>query len=241
MRAETDQPMPQNHGVSSPSRLDDKAAAKEAFDRGKRFFNTAQYVNAAAAFRRSYELSGNPDLLFNIGQAYRLAGQNEQAIAAYRSFLREVPESPNRALAEAKLEDLQIAQLKPPIRSSPSDATAKPIVEEALIAPPVKRSAPEGASIPAWLPWTGAAITGALVVGAIAAGLSANSKFYELKRTCGVSGNGCQDSDIDALNGRARTANILWVLSGISAVGTGVVVFLDLREGQQALSMSGRF
>ncbi len=46
-------------------------------------------------------------MLFNIAQSYRLAGESEKAITAYRSFIRSAPKSDQRGLAEAKVRELE--------------------------------------------------------------------------------------------------------------------------------------
>ena len=46
-------------------------------------------------------------LLFNIGQAYRLWDRPEDAIRAYKNYLRRVPDAVNRADVEKKIADLE--------------------------------------------------------------------------------------------------------------------------------------
>jgi hypothetical protein len=47
-----------------------------------------------AGFQKSYKLSGDAALLFDVAQAQRQAGHVKEAIIAYRAFLREKPETP---------------------------------------------------------------------------------------------------------------------------------------------------
>jgi hypothetical protein len=53
---------------------DPTVRARELYLEGKRNYDLADYPRAIAAWKESYTLSGAPMLLFNIGQAYRLAG-----------------------------------------------------------------------------------------------------------------------------------------------------------------------
>lgn len=76
----------------------DKAAA--LFDEGKRHFDIGEYTAAIASWKQSYLLSSEPLLLFNIGQAYRLAGNCAQANRFYVNYKRAVPKPANRTELE---------------------------------------------------------------------------------------------------------------------------------------------
>src|ERR1700690_4301321 len=56
-------------------------------------YNLGKYADAAKEYEAAYEQTLDPNLLFNIAQAYRLAGDREKAITAYRSFIRSAPQS----------------------------------------------------------------------------------------------------------------------------------------------------
>src|SRR5262252_1876052 len=70
--------------------------AREFYSRGQIHYSLGEYDQAVAAFRRAYELSAAPGLLFNIAQAHRLNGQCKEALAVYRHFTRLVPDSEYR-------------------------------------------------------------------------------------------------------------------------------------------------
>ena len=91
---------------SSQSRPD-MTAAKEAYEDALRAFNLGMWEEAVAGFQKSYRLSGDPALLFNVGQAQRQAGHVKEAIVAYKAFLREKPETPHRKMIETKIKDLE--------------------------------------------------------------------------------------------------------------------------------------
>jgi len=60
--------------VAATAHADDgKAKAKQLYDEGLRHYNLAEYPDAIASWKESYRLSKAPLLLFNLGQAYRLA------------------------------------------------------------------------------------------------------------------------------------------------------------------------
>jgi tetratricopeptide (TPR) repeat protein len=70
--------------------------AKAIYDEGLRFYNIGEYQQAIARFKESYVVVPAPLLLFNIAQAYRLAGDCDQALRSYRTYLREVPKPANK-------------------------------------------------------------------------------------------------------------------------------------------------
>jgi Tetratricopeptide repeat/PEGA domain len=97
-------------------------------------------------------------------------------------------------------------------------------------------SAPSGGSEGWWLgrkwTWVAAGSTVLLAVGAITAGLLMDSKFDNLRSSCGA-GNparpGCSQSDIDSVSSRRTTANVFWGLTAAAAVTTGVLFYFEGR------------
>src|SRR5262245_42356196 len=47
-------------------------------------YNLGRYIEAAKEYEAAYEQTLDAKLLFNVAQAYRLAGDREKAITAYR-------------------------------------------------------------------------------------------------------------------------------------------------------------
>src|SRR5260370_42391575 len=75
----------QTANPSSPSAIE---AARDHYRKGKVLFDLQRYLEAAKEYEAAYELKDDPALLFNIGQAYRLANEPQKAIGAYKSYLR---------------------------------------------------------------------------------------------------------------------------------------------------------
>lgn len=73
--------------------------AREAYQRGAKHQEQAEYEQAIQAYEEAYDLSQNPALWFNIGQAYRLWGKRTQAIDYYQKYLAAEPNG--QAAAEA--------------------------------------------------------------------------------------------------------------------------------------------
>ena len=74
--------------------------------------------------------------------------------------------------------------------------------------------------------WVGVGVSLALVGAAIGTGLSASSKYDDLKTTCGNTAVGCDKGQIDSVKTRALATNVLWGLAGVAAVGTGIMFYL---------------
>jgi tetratricopeptide (TPR) repeat protein len=98
--------------AKSSAPLSKKAAAKKAkvlFEEGQRLYNIGEIDAALFKYKESYLTFSDPILLFNIAQCQRQLEQHEDAIRAYKVFLREAPETPYRAEVEqivASLEEI---------------------------------------------------------------------------------------------------------------------------------------
>lgn len=119
------------------------SAAREHYQRGTTLYDLQRYADAAKEYEAAYEAKPDPALLFNIGQAYRFAGDYSRAIGAFRSYLRRLPRSGNREEVDARivemqklLDDQKANQQKPPggtispveMRPREPEAPAEPVV-----------------------------------------------------------------------------------------------------------------
>lgn len=93
--------------LAGAAHADDVQAAREHFDKGTRLYDLGQYADAAKEYEAAYKAKDDPALLFNCGQAYRGAGEPEKAVGFFKSFLRRMPDAPNRAEVEARILELQ--------------------------------------------------------------------------------------------------------------------------------------
>jgi hypothetical protein len=71
---------------------DDMAKAKARFERGKASYEAKDYKTAIEQYIAAYKIAPFPELVFNIGQAYRLAGKDARALEAYEMYLQQQPE-----------------------------------------------------------------------------------------------------------------------------------------------------
>lgn len=109
------------------ARAEDVAAAKMHYERGTTLFDLQRYLEAAKEYEAAFEAKNDPALLFNIAQAYRFGGDYGKAIAAYRSFLRRVPDAENRADIDRRIAELQkLADEQKRNQITPPTGTLKP-------------------------------------------------------------------------------------------------------------------
>jgi hypothetical protein len=125
----------------APARADDTERAKELFQQGTTLFNVGEFDKAIEAWQQGYKEKPDPGFLWNIGQAYRLKGDNQKAIFFYRGYLRNSPKAANRAEVEAKIAALQ--------KAATETKPATPPVAPAPLTPPAPSHV---ASPPATLP-----------------------------------------------------------------------------------------
>jgi hypothetical protein len=94
------------------ARAEDAATrdAKKHYAKGDKLFALGKFDQALVEFEAAYEAKPLPKLLFNIGQAHRNLDHYDQAIFAFRKYLREVPDADNREAVEKLIDDLEARQ-----------------------------------------------------------------------------------------------------------------------------------
>jgi tetratricopeptide (TPR) repeat protein len=117
--------------------------------------NLGNYDEAVEHFSRAYSLEQDPTLLFSLGQAFRLAGKADKALAAYSAFLRAAGNGPKYRgqieRAAAEIESITSFMLKQPVDTRPSEkaVTAKEAASVAVEpAPAAEAAAPREAEVP---------------------------------------------------------------------------------------------
>jgi tetratricopeptide (TPR) repeat protein len=86
---------------------DDLGAARRLFSSGSKHFDLGEYDQALADFKEAYRIREDPVFLYNIAQCHRLLKHHEEALRAYKTYLRRAPESPVRAEVEQRIVALQ--------------------------------------------------------------------------------------------------------------------------------------
>lgn len=92
--------------ASEDPALDD--AATVAFWEGKDHYDRGDFQAALQRFLTSYQLSQDPDLLYNLAQTYRRLGQCRQSLEHYRRYVELSTPSSATAQAKAQIDLLQV-------------------------------------------------------------------------------------------------------------------------------------
>ena len=66
-----------------------RAQARQRFEAGSKFYNLREYDKALEEFKAVYLLTGEPSLLFNVGQCERQLERFVDARKSFQSYLRE--------------------------------------------------------------------------------------------------------------------------------------------------------
>lgn len=211
--------------VARPARADDNLAkAKQLYEDGLKHYNLAEYDAAIAAWKEAYRLSKRPLLLFNIGQAYRLAGDCPQAVAFYDSYKREEPH-PKPELPAAIAD---CANRPKPLVPPPPPAVPPPPIEFGPVPHIVGAPPDRGKRI------AGIAVGGAgVLAGAAAVAFAVDSKRQSdrLDRYAGP-----WDGDHAAIERRGRRDVVVAYVTGSAGIAAvvagGVLLWLgrDRRE-----------
>ena len=154
-------------GAPAPARAADAAQlsaaeriqqAKAHFDRGQALFEKAQFAAAALEFQAAYEFQPLALLLWNAAQAYRKAGDDDQATDYYKRYLDADPKSNKRAAVEKILAELdfkqKVANATPPTeapappRPQAGDTEQPPFSQLALAQAQADRAAAQDAAAP---------------------------------------------------------------------------------------------
>ena len=205
--------------AASAQGSDDEARA--LYSAGEIAYNEGRFQSALEYFQRAYELSSRPALLYNIGSAAERVRQDDVALAAFEQYLTEVPEAPNRAAVQARIEILRAAIAERAARpevTPDEEPDAEPEQEVAGSAPGASEDS--GGSVVPWI-MVGAG-GGVAVLGAVFVGLGF--------KDAGTVTDAPQGSDWSSVSGaydrapRRQAIGFALVGVGVAAAVTGVVL-----------------
>jgi tetratricopeptide (TPR) repeat protein len=217
--------------VRAPSSQTDRAAylkARGHIRRGDQQYDARRFQAAIREYQAAYRLLPLPDLLFNIAQSHRLAGDLPEAVLYYTKYL-ELPDGKAQRAARRHLQRLR-----------EQGVTAAPDRQPAPRPAAIPRPAPPPSAIPGAQPrpavtvvdapaprqgWLGPVLTASgLAIAAAGAGLaiSARLTYNDLQTSCAPA---CATSSWEGLPAR-HTAGI--VLGGVGAAVTlgGAVLWI---------------
>ncbi|MBI5482743.1 MAG: tetratricopeptide repeat protein [Deltaproteobacteria bacterium] len=115
--------------AQKPPTPQQKKAAKAHFQQGKAFYEAGAWDDAIREYQKAHDLVPLPDLMFNIGQAWRMKGDKAKALEAYQKYLDRLPDGP---LADEARN--HVASLKLKMQVEEAEAARKKALEEAAAA-----------------------------------------------------------------------------------------------------------
>lgn len=138
--------------AAAPAPVDPMAEAQEAFQLGTQAYALGNYDQAVALFERSYALSGRPELLFNLGQAYAQwyglsgdVGHLRKARKLYQNYIKFLEASEGVDPEAVRDTEARIAEIDGLIAAHEGPAPEGPAPE----GPPPPETGPEPAPQPA--------------------------------------------------------------------------------------------
>ena len=228
------------HAQANPGGSERDVQARRLFEQGREAYSDGRYRDAWAYFHEAYQLSGRPELLFNIGQTADRLGQEGDALRAFNMYLERLPAAPNRkdvqnrvrALRD-RLEASQQAQNHPPptaapARPAPTHRAPQPAQPPAALARQPPLPTPPEITKPPREPRRGFLLRAAIGVGYRGDAISTSGTINGVEVTIDGSTSGF---------GLALDLGVGWgVLPGF-AIGGGV--FLDWASSPVATDANG--
>ena len=239
-----------NGNLASAGGDDSRWQAQTHHKSGQRLYDAGAYESAALEFAEAYRLSGSSALLFNVGQAYRLAGKCLLARDFYTRYRDQDPRAIERTNVVERIAEMErcIAQQpasgQPAPPSSPAPepsdaiqpttavARSQPIRSETSPLPAVGRRAPtrDGSG----RRWSGGILAsgGALLAGTgVYLWLRAVTRADELSHEFATGGEWSSEAGQreDAID-RDRGLGMLFTGIGGLAITTGTVLYWSGRE-----------
>src|SRR6185295_15084860 len=117
--------------------------ARQHYQKGTALFNLGEWYDAAPEYKEAYKALPEPVFLYNIAQAYRLAGDLPKAAFFYNSYAHNAkdPATKHEAELRAKKIEAQIAAQKG--KEPKSEPKAEPKVEAKTDLPGEPKASPE--------------------------------------------------------------------------------------------------
>ena len=222
--------------------------AKKAFAAGTRAYAEGDFENALERFQRAYDLTGSPDLLYNIATVSDRMRLDEEALEAYEGYLEARPDSADREHVAGRIDVLRAAIEARRRAEMDAEIEARKAALEAAARVKAERPLTQYVG-PGPGPWITIGIGSATVVaGAVLFGLGQRDQSAVESAPPGSSYSTVQE---EAERGPKRTkAGIALLSVGGAAVVGGLIWQLtggheeampELSIGPTGISLRGRF
>ncbi|MCA9605036.1 MAG: tetratricopeptide repeat protein [Myxococcales bacterium] len=209
---------------ASPVRAQESDVAHEeaasAFHAGQAAYEAGRFPEALTYFERAYELTHEPDLLYNIATVQDRLRRDADALASYRAYLEAVPDTEARANIEARIQVLEAAVAA----SQQAAPLPDPVVEPEPEPEPEVEPAPVVSNDPGVGPWVLVGVGAAAVIGGgVLLGITA-ADVSTVENASGVPW-----SEVEGAYDRVpilSTAGFVALGVGVALVGAGVGWFV---------------
>jgi tetratricopeptide (TPR) repeat protein len=194
-------------GPEAPELEGVEREAREVFTAGQVAFAEGRYENALGYFTRAYELSGHPEMLFNIGTTADRLERSGEALEAFERYLEERPDAPNRAAVEPR-----IAALRDRVRQEEREARERERLEADL-------AASQGPGAAPWILFAAGAVV------ATGGGVLLGLALVDRSQVEGIE-VGTRWSEVESQADRVKpfsTIGIVALAAGGAAAGVGLV------------------
>lgn len=244
-----------------------KAAARAAFQQGRKLFQKGAYAEAVKELKKAYALSPHPALLRYLGQTYYKWSKAKEALQEFERYLKEAPQAPDRAQIEEKVAELKkllTAPKEPPasqgakkpepkidLRPTGEDTEMPDVFKKPATGAKTPGSSGEGMSFLTIAKWTSAG----LAVGGLAMGIVfnvlASGKASELEDAVTGSGNPDKNSpkvafnaghfDLEQAYKRNNTIAIAsYVIGGVFTAAAVALFIVDQPSGKSERKSASR-
>ena len=201
---------------------------------GRAFHDAGDYNHAIIAFKEAYVMAPSAGLLFNLAQAYRLAGNCDDAALMYRRYIATGPSVEGRAIAEGHLNSVERCTQKASL-GIPQDPGAPVLIKTDRESGSLFQTSPRpGHAQLEKNVGLGFVIGGGVALGiATYYGFEARSSAAEVEKGYAMGAKWKDLADIDSRGQRASTyAKVFGIGGGIGVVG-GVALYLLGRRSEQ--------
>jgi hypothetical protein len=209
------------------------------YQQATRAYDLGKYQEAVDEYQKVYEIDGDPVMLYNIAQAYRLNDQPQESIHFYRRYLQRSPEARNKEDVERKIVAMEklieerrkaAALVAPPPPKPeakpvavPEPVPPPPVVTPVVVAPPPPPPPPSSTTrrVVGWsMVGVGVASIGVAIVEGIRAKNRGDllTKMMMPNETPPPPFNAARQ----AIQSEGQTANIVAIVCGIAGTAVGV-------------------
>jgi len=218
---------------------DQKQEMRQHYEKATRAYDIEKYGEAVDEYQKAYEIGGDPAMLYNIAQAYRLNKQLPDALHFYRRYLQRSPNARNREDVERKINDLE-QTIEARRKADEAAAAAARLRQPPAVSPPPPKAVlppPKVVTIPPPPSGNGLRVAGIVVtsVGVAALITSGITGYLASKKgddlTNASKNGGTFDPSVESSGKTLNTIAIATVIGGGVMAVVGTVLLVASRKG----------